>query len=151
MPESTTTMSTTTTSQSTTMQIIDVNTVQKATEEYYDNYDNYEDYNYDDEYLDELYPTQDTAFTHPELKNELLFTGKITIPTTQEPIRVQSQDDLKIHKSDKVQIEIEEKNWIKNQNEVFPKDAPYTQSASSTKVSLMSFSCILLSIYAIFN
>ena len=137
------------------MQILDVNTVQKAAEEYYDNYDNYNDdnYNYDDEYLDELYPTQDsTQFTHPELKNELLFTGKIQIPTTQEPMRPNSQDfDNFVHKSDKAQIEIEETKWIKNQNEVFPKDAPYTQSASSTKVSLMSFSCILLSIYAIFN
>ena len=137
---------TTTTETTTQMELLDLNDIQKASEEYYDNYDYY-----DDDYLEDLYPTKDTVFTHPELKNEPLFTGKITIPTTQEPIRVQSQDDNFVHKSDKAQIEIEEAKWKKNQNEVFPKDAPYTQSASSTKVSLMSFSCIMLSIYAIFN
>ena len=111
-------------------------------------YENY-DY-YDDDYL-ESYPTDPslssgTEFTHPELENIPLFTGKISFPpTTQEPIRVQSVDDnLVVHKSDKTQLEIEEAKWKKNQNEVFPKDAPYTQSASKT-VNSVSF-CVLLSI-----
>jgi len=90
--------------------------------------------------------SSDPEFTHPELENIPFFTGKIPFPqTTQEPIRVQSVDDnLVVHKSDKTQMEIEEANWKKNQNEVFPKDAPYTQSASKT-VNSVSF-CVLLSI-----
>ena len=111
----------------------------------------YENYDYYDDDIFDSYPTDpsmssDPEFTHPELENIPFFTGKIPFPpTTQEPIRVQSVDDnLVVHKSDKTQMEIEEANWKKNQNEVFPKDAPYTQSASKT-VNSVSF-CVLLSI-----
>merc|ERR1712029_231836 len=150
MPSPTTTTSTTTTTTMTTtssstneMEIIDENTVQQAATDI--------DYDYYDDDIFDSYPTDpsmssDPEFTHPELENIPFFTGKIPFPpTTQEPIRVQSVDDnLVVHKSDKTQMEIEEANWKKNQNEVFPKDAPYTQSASKT-VNSVSF-CVLLSI-----
>jgi len=152
MPSPTTTTSTTTTTTMTTtsstneMEIIDENTVQQAATDI-----DYENYDYYDDDIFDSYPTDpsmssDPEFTHPELENIPFFTGKIPFPpTTQEPIRVQSVDDnLVVHKSDKTQMEIEEANWKKNQNEVFPKDAPYTQSASKT-VNSVSF-CVLLSI-----
>ena len=128
-----TTVSTTTTTKSTTeMEIIDGNTI----------LDN--DYYYSEEYDDELYSTDpsytDPQFTHPELTDPL-FHGKIRLPTTQEPIRVQSVDDNSVHKIDKKsQMQIDEAKY--SENEVFPKDAPYTQG--SAKVNSLSF-CVLLS------
>lgn len=95
--------------------------------------DDYEDYNDEDymyEYPDDLLlPTEDSRFLHPELENEAVFSS--------QPQRPEQDLETTFHKSDKSKMpEIQIQTWHTHQKtsstkQVFPKDAPYTQTASS--------------------
>ena len=137
MPESTTTISTTTTTQITT--------------EFYENQDEYYDYNDEDYnyvYPDEVLPTDDPSFLHPELTNSAIFLGKIT---EELPKRAEEMDNF-VHKTDKNSLELDEEKWKKNtikgvhENEVYPKDAPYRASRAGVenRISFMAMGLILL-------
>jgi hypothetical protein len=132
--------------------------------------DEYEDYNDEDYYYE--YPDNvdhstediltDPAFIHPELINEAIFSGKIDFNQLQEPpIRSEhgEKNDIFGHKTEKkhhvVVPEPEtDTTWYakknnKNhhrgsENEVYPKDAPYTQDATKSGGNWLILSIIMV-------
>ncbi len=128
------------------------NEVDRDTEDEY-NYDyNDEDYFY--QYPDDVVPSNDPSFMHPELTQSAIFLGKIDLTTDKVqdvPMRVENEEFKHsfVHKADKNNLEIDVAKWKKNhildkvhENEVYPKDAPYI--ASSCCMATSSFSFIFL-------
>lgn len=123
-----------------------------------EDYEEYDDENYYYQYP-EFQVTEevlkDPAYMHPELTQSAIFSGKIEInkpKPVEEPQRPVNFNNFFVpHNSDKSQVvEVDENKWRKNmpkvhENEVYPKDAPYTAASSK----LMTSSTFLLSAFTI--
>ena len=80
-----------------------------------------------------------------------IFSGTITLPKQETPKR--PQESLKenfVHNSDKSHMELDETKWRKtkvHENEVYPKDAPYTSAGSELSVPYSITLALLISLF----